>query len=74
MTNVVFCRPEARVVFLAPHGWQEPFYWDLSDTVGLEYNVYFGSIDNEAEPAENRNFHVDVAAMDSFVKRCGVLS
>ena len=44
MTNTVFCRPGTRLVYLAPEGWTEPFYWDLAAVRGHVYSVVYGAV------------------------------
>jgi hypothetical protein len=49
MTNTLFCRPGARVLYLAPEGWLEPFYWDLAAVRGHAYGACYGQA-GEGEP------------------------
>ena len=49
MTNTLFCRPGTRVLYLAPEGWLEPFYWDLAAARGHAYAACYGQA-GEGEP------------------------
>jgi hypothetical protein len=42
MTNTTFCAPNTDVIYLAPEGWMEPFYWDLANVVKQRYHVIYG--------------------------------
>ncbi|GAC1558068.1 MAG: hypothetical protein NVS2B5_20470 [Beijerinckiaceae bacterium] len=42
MANTIFCRPSTKVIYLAPSGWQEPFYWDLASVLQHEYTAVYG--------------------------------
>lgn len=60
MTNQLFAKPGSKFVYIAPGGWQEPFYWDLSDQLGMQFNIYYGRPDMESSPAAyQRSFSVD---------------
>jgi hypothetical protein len=62
MTNTMFCRPETRVVHLAPQDWLEPFYWDLAAVRNHAYAACFGPGQPELPP-EHRPFFIDPALL-----------
>ena len=42
MTNTIFCSKSARILYLAPNGWIEPFFWNIACINQVEYGVLFG--------------------------------
>lgn len=44
MTNTLFCPATTSVLYLAPSGWIEPFYWDLAAVRGHRYRVLYGDV------------------------------
>jgi hypothetical protein len=42
MANVVFSPEGAAIVYLAPEGWKDPFFWDLAAVTKHHYSVVFG--------------------------------
>ncbi|MET3713213.1 capsular polysaccharide biosynthesis protein [Sphingomonas trueperi] len=63
MTNTVFCPPASTIVYLAPWGWIEPFYWDLAAVRGHRYKVLYGAVADHSVPAHERAFTIDVDAL-----------
>lgn len=63
MGNTVFCRPGTRVLYLAPTGWTEPFYWDLAAARGHRYAACYGPATGDA-PASLADF--TIAPSDIF--------
>ena len=59
MTNTVFCRPGARLLYLAPQGWLEPFYWDLAAVGGHAYSAIFGATADAPAEVHKASFSVD---------------
>jgi len=58
MTNTLFCRPSTTLIYLAPSGWIEPFYWDLSVVRGQYYRVIYGEVTDPAVPPHRSNFTI----------------
>lgn len=50
MANTIFTPPGARVIALAPEGFDDPFYWDLAAAKGHEYAACFGTPWNARAP------------------------
>lgn len=51
VVNTVFCAPTTKILYLAPSGWMEPFYWDLAAVLRHKYIVVYGARENlRAEP------------------------
>lgn len=67
MANCVFARPGARLLYLAPHGWPEPFYWDLAAVRGHEYSVCFGAVADPVAPPHLSPFTISMADLDVAV-------
>ena len=66
MTNTIFCRPGTPLLYLAPEGWMEPFFWDLAAVLGHDYRALYGP--SEGEPFEDP-FRVDPAAAARIAAR-----
>lgn len=43
MVNALFAPSGARLFYLAPEGFKDPWYWDLAAACGQEYSVCFGT-------------------------------
>ena len=67
MTNTLFCRPATTVIYLAPSGWIEPFYWDLSVVRGHYYRVLFGSIVDKNVLPHCSDFIIDREMLNSAI-------
>ncbi|WP_170318409.1 glycosyltransferase family 61 protein [Sphingomonas sp. PAMC 26621] len=63
MTNTMFCRPSTTVIYLAPSGWIEPFYWDLAVVRGQYYRVLYGDVADPTVPAHRSDFSIVPAAL-----------
>lgn len=63
MTNTMFCPPTATILYLAPWGWIEPFYWDLAAVRGHRYRVLYGAVTAHGIPAHERAFDIDPTAL-----------
>lgn len=61
MTSTVFCKPGTPLLYLAPSGWQEPFFWDQAAMGGHAYHALFGTPD-AADPHSlyQKSFSVDL--------------
>jgi hypothetical protein len=71
MTNTMFCRPETRIVHLAPQDWLEPFYWDLATVRKHAYAACFGPGQLELPP-EHRPFVIDPALLIDLLEGVSV--
>ena len=67
MTNTLFCRPTTTLIYLAPSGWIEPFYLDLSIVRGQYYRVIFGDVTNCSVPPHLSNFTVDPGVLEQAI-------
>lgn len=67
MTNTLFCPPGARVGYLAPVGWFEPFYWDLAGAIDQDYFVQFGPVAESGQPPHLSPFTLDPAATKTLL-------
>jgi uncharacterized protein len=59
MTNTLFSSQLTCLIYLAPAGWTEPFFWDLADANGQRYEVIFGPAVNEGGPVHESSFSID---------------
>lgn len=64
MTNSVFAPVGTRLLYLAPHGWPEPFYWDLAAVRQHEYNVCFGPVADGGVPPHLSSFSINQEQLD----------
>ncbi|MDR6116750.1 MULTISPECIES: glycosyltransferase family 61 protein [unclassified Sphingomonas] len=67
MTNTLFCRPTTTVIHLAPAGWIEPFYWDLSVVRGHHYRVLFGEVTDPTLPPHRSDFTIAPDALKQAI-------
>ncbi len=67
MTNTVFCRPTTTMLYLAPAGWIEPFYFDLAMTRGHEYQVLYGPVADPEVPPHQSDFVVSIEALEAWL-------
>lgn len=68
MVNQIFCEPGSTVLHLAPAGWMEPFYWDLSGHLRQPYKVYYGVSDPDSHSHwYQQSFRVDLDAALSLL-------
>lgn len=72
MTNTLFCRPAATLIYLAPSGWPEPFYVDLAAIAGQHYNVLLGPTVTDG-PIHMSDFSVSVDQLSRRLNYMGVL-
>ena len=69
MTNTTFCAPNTDVIYLAPEGWMEPFYWDLANVVKQRYHVIYGiNQKNNLEPHE-KSFEIPLDSLASLLRK-----
>ena len=67
MTNTLFCRPGTTLIYLAPSGWMEPFYWDLSAVRGQYYRVLFGSVTDTTVSPHCSDFAIDPNVLEEAI-------
>jgi hypothetical protein len=69
MTNTTFCAPNTDVIYLAPEGWMEPFYWDLANVVKQRYHVIYGiNQKNHLQPHE-KFFEIPLDSLESLLRK-----
>ena len=54
MCNSIFSRPGTKIVYIAPEGWNEVFFWDLANQMGHSYYVYYSLTSSGDEPPEEK--------------------
>ena len=67
MVNSVFSPPGARMIYLAPSGWEEPFYWDLAGPLGHAYHVCFARCTQPDRPANQSNYEITPEQLDAVL-------
>ena len=63
MTNTMFSPERTSLLYLAPDGWSEPFYWDLAMTRQQSYRIAFGDALMPGVPPHRSDFAMDVEAL-----------
>ncbi|AQS88911.1 hypothetical protein AA101099_2107 [Neoasaia chiangmaiensis NBRC 101099] len=69
MTNLAFARPGAKVIFLAPDGWIEPFFWDLAALRGLRYAALYGATEKNDLPPHLRSYWIGIEPLMALLER-----
>lgn len=69
MCNTLFSPNETNILYLAPNQWIEPFYWDLSESIGHKYNVIYGERCNYKDNVDQDNFIIDIGIFESELER-----
>jgi SAM-dependent methyltransferase len=59
LANIVFCRPSALVIALAPGDWPDPFYADIAGQNGLRYAEIFGQVVEARRGATPNDFRIE---------------
>ncbi len=67
MTNTLFAAPGSAVLYLAPQGWAEPFYWDLAAVCDHRYGCVYGPPISSEQPPHLSSFTIDVADLDHAI-------
>jgi hypothetical protein len=54
MCNTIFSSVGTKLIYIAPEGWSEPFFWTLANSLGHEYHVFYSQTTGlHAEPEKN---------------------
>ena len=56
MTNTMFCGRDTTLIYLAPNGWIEPFYWDLALARKQNYRALYGQVTTPNVPTHTADF------------------
>ena len=64
LANIVFCRPDTKLILLTPAEWCDTLFWDLASQVGCPYLEIFGPVAHRDGPVPDRTFQIDPAALD----------
>lgn len=67
MTNTLFCPATTSVLYLAPTGWIEPFYWDLATVRGHRYRVLYGDVLDDAAAPHERAFTISLPLLSAAI-------
>lgn len=68
MANTIFAAPGTKLLYLAPQGWVEPFYWDLAAVRGHRYSVCYGPVVETGQPAHLSQFSIGMDQLDLALK------
>ena len=69
MCNTVFSRPGVTVVYIAPDGWEETFFWNLANQLHHAYYAYYCETNLETKVPEANTLSLDVKDFYSFFLR-----
>lgn len=67
MASTVVCPVGTKITHLAPLGWVEPFYWDLSAVMGHKYSVIYGDVESIKSNPHLQDFTVDINLLISCI-------
>ncbi|AMN44602.1 glycosyltransferase family 61 protein [Rhodoplanes sp. Z2-YC6860] len=67
MTNTLFSGPGKKLLYLAPDGWIESFYWNLAAMLGQPYSVIYGEPIGESQHHHMSSFRVDLALLSDWL-------
>lgn len=59
MCNTIFSAPGTKLVYIAPEGWNEVFFWNLADQFDHEYYVYYTGTNLIQESPEEEILMID---------------
>jgi hypothetical protein len=68
MCNTLFSKSNARIIYLAPDEWVEPFYWDLASALGQEYTALHGPRAFENERAHLDDFNINIRELRTLIE------
>ena len=67
MTNTLFAPESATLLYLAPRGWIEPFYWDLALARKQGYRALYGEALTQGAETHASDFRIDAARLAATV-------
>lgn len=68
LANILFCRPETKLLVISPADFPDAFFWDLATQRGIGYAEIFcagGMV--PGKPAGRSDFEVDLAAVARYL-------
>jgi hypothetical protein len=69
MANTLFCRAGMEIGYLAPEGWEEPFFWDLAAAMDQTYSCLFGRREPDGDTPYLSSFSLEPDALRRFLQR-----
>jgi hypothetical protein len=64
LSNIVFCKPETKIIELFSPKYVKPYYWCISNHIPLDYYLLIGAIDETIEPCSSpeymNNFSINI--------------
>lgn len=69
MCNSIFTPSGSTVVYIAPNGWEETFFWNLANRLGHGYHVYYSQTKMESDIPEQNTLAVNVQEILDFYGR-----
>jgi hypothetical protein len=72
LTNLIFARPETRLLVLSPNWFGDMFFFNLAAAKRLQWNdLRCGKLSNPRENSQNAGFAVDTQLFDGMLQRLG---
>jgi hypothetical protein len=71
LTNVMFCRPGAKVMVLSPSDFPDPFFWDIAGQIGCDYGEVFGPVVTD-KPRGLNEFMVEAPRVSAMLDAAGL--
>jgi capsular polysaccharide biosynthesis protein len=68
MCNSMFSGPGTKLIYIAPSGWEETFFWNLANQLGHEYHVYYSEMNKDKEQPEEDTFNLDLVDFFAYFK------
>jgi O-antigen biosynthesis protein len=68
MCTSLFTPQGAKLIYLAPDDWVEPFYWDMASILGHDYLALHGKRANTQVEAHLDDFSVDMTALKRLIE------
>lgn len=73
LANLVFCRPNTKVVELFSPVWLRPSYWELSNSIGLEYHYLLGGgADQPGKSDLKKDYTIDMKEFAEIIQIAGL--
>jgi capsular polysaccharide biosynthesis protein len=66
MCNSLFTPSGSTVIYIAPEGWEETFFWNLANKLEHKYHAYYSRTNMESEIPELNTFALNTQDFYAF--------
>ena len=66
MCNSLFTPSGSTVIYIAPEGWEETFFWNLANQLEHNYHAYYSRTNMESETPEFNTLALDIEDFYTF--------